>query len=145
MVPSLIRLGFGPIYMWSSKAQQYLPLISKQLYFCHFIEENRVGQFFFASTPVWSSSIVSDSVLLTVASTSSLVSVPDTSVGAYCVFSSFLLKQNKHSSLCVSVYDNTPEYYLIYLISRILICLCFCCVKSCFIKYGLSREILLTT
>lgn len=107
MVPSLIRLGFGPIYMWSFKAQQYLPLISKQLHFCHFIEENRVGNFF-ASTPVWSSTMVSDSILHTVASPSSLVSVLDTSVGAYCVFSSFLLKQSSESeqaqqSLCVCI------------------------------------------
>lgn len=77
----------GPIYMWFFKVQLCLPSISRQLYFHSLVRENRVGKLF-ASMPIWSSSMASDSVLCAVASPFSLVSVLDTFIRGYCVFSS---------------------------------------------------------
>lgn len=76
------------------KVQLYLPSISKQLCFHSLVREHRAGKWF-ASMPVWGSSVAPDSVLLTVASSSSLVSVLGTFVQKllclllYCVSSSF--------------------------------------------------------
>lgn len=87
MVPSLTRLFLGSIFRWSFRMQQCLPLIFKQLYFCSFIWEDRVRNSF-ASTSVWSFSMTSHILLLTIASPSTLMSLLGTFVGAWCVFSS---------------------------------------------------------
>lgn len=70
-----------------SEVQLCLPSIPQQLYFHSLVREHRVGKRF-ASMPVWSSSVAPDSVLLTVASPSSLVSALSTFIRNYCVFSS---------------------------------------------------------